>query len=112
MFEIESDVSIPPRRNNHLVGRGLKYPLDKMDVGDSFLVPVEPKANETTEQATSRLISNLNGAANRYRKTQDPGFAATVRAVEDGVRLWRVEPRPAKRKASSEPNEDQTELSL
>ena len=74
MIEIQSNLPVPARQ-----GRPVKYPLDKMQVGDSFFV------------ATS-VRSALSGSINRCRKKV--GYRFTVRIVEEngvkGLRIWRI----------------------
>lgn len=69
-YTIEKKVPLPELRSDH------KYPFSKMTVGDSFL----------WEGKTSTKISV---ASNYYRKKL--GFRFTIRAVEGGFRIWRVE---------------------
>jgi hypothetical protein len=74
MIEIQNNLPIPPRR-----GRPVKYPLDLMQVGDSFFV-------------ATQVRSTLSNSINRCRKKLGSSF--TVRTVEEngvrGLRVWRV----------------------
>jgi hypothetical protein len=70
-FEIRHDVPLPRS----------KYPLSKMEVGDSFVVPL----NGDTPK---RVRSKLSSAAGQYKNRHGSRF--TVRAVEGGVAVWRV----------------------
>jgi hypothetical protein len=54
-----------------------KFPFERMDVGDSFLVP----------QDISR--STVNVAATRYGEKWRMKF--TVRKTPEGLRCWRIE---------------------
>lgn len=85
MFTIEKGIPCPA-----LQPRGVtsKYPFDKMEVGDSFFVPVSPKEGEAVEHALSRLRSNIEG--NKRRVVKMTGHTITVRIVEGGVRVWRT----------------------
>jgi hypothetical protein len=54
-----------------------KYPFDKMEVGDSFLVPAHiPRTTATA-------------AATRYGKSL--GMKFSFRITPEGLRCWRVE---------------------
>ena len=56
--------------------RTTRYPWPKMGMGDSFFAP---------DRTTAQLIM----AANFYRK-DNPGFRVTCRAIDGGVRVWRI----------------------
>ena len=75
MFEVESDITIPPHR-----GRPTLYPWANMNVGDSFFVPDVPgrKRNRGISAANNRAF--------------DPKIKEkyATRSVEGGVRIWRV----------------------
>ena len=68
MFKIEKDVPVPTRYSN-------QYPLDDMEVGDSFFAP-------------NRTSSDLSTPIVRARKL---GKKFTCRTKDGGVRVWRVE---------------------
>ena len=62
-----------------------KYPLDEMEVGDSFFVP-HPDAKKARQNALARN-------AGQYRKPpKHTPFQRhfVTRTVEGGVRIWRV----------------------
>ncbi len=78
-YRIEKN--IPPPEDS----RGLqKYPFKKMEIGDSFFVPAG-KAKSVRQQVQY------------YQKRSAEPVRFTVRQVEGGVRVWRVEPRPGKK---------------
>jgi hypothetical protein len=72
MLKIDHKVPIPP-----LVRKQgpAKYPWTEMKVSDSFLVP-------------NGKITSLRASASRAGATYKRKFA--VRAVDGGVRIWRV----------------------
>lgn len=72
MFEIEKGIAKPENT-------GL-YPLSKMEVGDSFLVPCEKKDN-------AKIRGRLASACIR-KSIRDKKFS--VRAVDGGLRCWRI----------------------
>lgn len=102
MFEIE-DVAVTPSRRGS-AGRAMKYPFDKLEVGQSFRVPCEE--GQTPEELLKKLQSNIAGAKDKFSeehptetKTNRSGetvpvkvytrnFAATIDG--DGVRVGRV----------------------
>lgn len=71
-IEIEKGVPIPDK-----AGRKVKYPLDDMDVGDSFFVP----------DADHQDISPVIAARRRARKWTRQ---FTTRREDDGIRVWRT----------------------
>lgn len=74
MFQIESGVSIPSR-----VSSKRKYPLDKMEVGDSFDVG----------EADPKTKSRIGSAVYSYGKKHNAHFS--IRQTENGrLRVWRV----------------------
>ena len=84
MYQIETNVPIPPRRAG--VGRAPKYPFATMKVGDSFFVQCDPKSIEQRRvvgaMRHSQRTLNLKFVS-RYITAQSP--------EESGVRVWRVE---------------------
>ena len=78
MYEIEKNVPLP--------GVVSRYPLDKMQVGDSFLIPAESACDGNW---TAREQSRVATAVRAVRET-NPGFKYLTRATEDGLRVWRT----------------------
>ena len=70
MYEIEKDVLIPSQRF-----AAKNYPLDKMEVGDSFVVPQEKGGS-------------VQWAIQRYCLLHDCKFL--TRKDPKGRRIWRV----------------------
>lgn len=76
-FKIEKNIPVPEKRGP---GRSLLYPLDKMDIGDSFI------AGEYTRKGMAKTWSILNG----YRRRHALKFVC--QKTDDGfIRVWRVE---------------------
>ncbi len=73
MYEIQRDVPVLSRR---------KYPVDNLNVGDSFYVPF---SDLPQHKNGSRSIRS---AAHRYSKETGRKFRVSI--VENGVRVWRV----------------------
>lgn len=71
-MRVDKNIPIPPIN----IKRGSKYPWEEMGVGDSMLF-VGMRVNGVCPQATK--------AGRRL------GWKFTVRKVENGVRVWRVE---------------------
>lgn len=69
MFQIEKNVSIPARRN--------KYPWQHMDVGDSFVVPMEKKAS-------------VKVAAVNWGKRHAACFSSREDKERGELRVWRI----------------------
>lgn len=72
-FSVEKGKPLPayPRR---------RYPFDRMEVGDSFWVPVGDNSERTK--------SNLNGSARAFGRRKGQKFS--IRRDEDGFRVWRI----------------------
>jgi hypothetical protein len=88
-YEIEHGIPVPPLRSGS--GIGEKMPLGKMELGDSFLVPIHMSNGDARQ-----LRNRLNGVVGYYSKKSGKRFA--VRSVDGGVRVWRVEDRPVQRR--------------
>lgn len=73
MLEVESTVNIPQGTGR---GRPSVYPFERMDVGDSFLVPSD-------RGMKARL------AASAWKRNHS-GWDYTSRQDVDGVRIWRT----------------------
>jgi hypothetical protein len=80
---IEKGIPIPPRRRVTPAGNA---DFDKLEVGDSFAVPVpeEYRHKPTIWAGTNRLRT----AAHQYGKRHGRTF--TVRCVDGAIRIWRV----------------------
>ena len=80
MFQIERDIPIPPRavrKSSSL------YPFEDMQVGDSFLVPLN---GAKVELVRGRIQNQLT----RFRKA-DSAKKFSMRVIEGGIRVWRIE---------------------
>lgn len=79
-YKLEDGVPIPER------GRppkgAPKYPFEKMEVGQSFFVPVDVAHIPTYRD-------RIRGAA-FYYATKHPGKTFSTHVVEGGIRVWRT----------------------
>jgi hypothetical protein len=83
-FKIEKGVPLPlPRRPRRLA----KYPFANLQVGDSFLVPGFSKNGQ------------ISGSLANWAKAH-PEWRFATRKVEGGLRVWRIEDRPALKDAA------------
>lgn len=73
-YVIEKGVALPKGKRAE---KSTKYPFKSMEVGDSFLVP------DGTNVVSLRAHASASGRA--------LGRRFSVRLVEQGVRIWRVE---------------------
>ena len=71
-FKVEKGIPFPRVR--------LRYPFREMKVGDSFFMPC---ADEEKRRIARRLSSTTSNPKN--------GGRFTVRRVEGGVRVWKIE---------------------
>jgi len=74
-YKIEKEIKRPKP------GTCRKYPFNKMEVGDSFII------GEYTREAMCRC----SNAARNWAKKVENGYRFSVRKTEDGnVRIWRI----------------------
>lgn len=59
-----------------------KFPLNQMQVGDSFLIPCDVKDKKAVDSWRRKLLT--------AKKRMDGGKWATA-VVSDGLRVWRTE---------------------
>lgn len=92
---IEDGIPIPERDGPYSPGRKVKYPFDKLGVGQSFFVPCRDGQNP------NRLSSILSGAVNGWRLRQRLSWQWAYRMEQReeggriGVRLWRIPDKAA-----------------
>ena len=79
-YLIESGIEIPNSRGNTKGGQ--RYPFERMEVGDSFLI----KPNGTPKR---QLQVRVCAAWTRHASRKN-GKRFTSRSVEGGVRVWRI----------------------
>ena len=82
VFQIEKNIPIPPNKAGER-GRPCKYPLDKMVVGDSFLV----EKVHTRARANSLATSIRTATKNREMKAK---FSVRKDVSVGAIRVWRV----------------------
>lgn len=78
MIEIDKNIPVPEAARR---GRPPKYPLAKMEVGDSFFLKTtgDPKKDQN-RQSTLRT------------RARGMGILLSIRSGEGGHRVWRVAP--------------------
>ncbi len=79
-FKIEKGI-IPPRRSR---GPLSEYPLDEMEVNDSFKVNVEK------EETSKAVVGRIGAAISYYRRKINPNKKFTCRTIDNYVRCWRI----------------------
>ena len=70
MFEIEKNVPLIAKK---------AYPLDEMEIGDSFVVPVDG----------DKKISYVRAQIHNFKKKR-PGMEVSTRKEDLGLRVWLV----------------------
>lgn len=80
-FKIEKNVEQPKPQS----GRGLKYPFHKMEVSDSFFIPV------AEEKSKVKIGNSIRAAARNASLRHKNTHRFSYRKVEGGVRVWRIE---------------------
>ena len=86
MFMIETGIEMPPRVYTGAGGAAKKYPFPEMEVGDSFYFPAKGNSKVAKRRAVGRMTASAAGWSKKL-----PGRKWSVRTVEGGVRVWRVE---------------------
>jgi hypothetical protein len=79
-FMIEEDVPLPKRQGGRT---GSKYPFAVLETGQSFMVP------DDAEKAVN--VGTLRSALGAFNKRNPGSGKFSVRKVEGGVRVWRME---------------------
>lgn len=77
MIQIDKNIEIPKSERKPYKRRESKYPFDKMEIGDSFLVPA------------GMNFLNLRQAIMRRKKTT-PEEKYKTRQTKEGRRVWRI----------------------
>lgn len=81
---IEKGVPVPPKKV-----RRCQYPLDEMNVGDSFAIPISHDI-----VPAKRLRSNMHNSITRYRNRVSYKSEFITRTVFEGgklkLRVWRT----------------------
>lgn len=81
-FKIEKNIEMP-KRAGRPEKTNRRFPFDKMEVGDSFLVPSdEPKVS-------TKFLSGITSAVYQFKK-MNKSRNFSCRRVEGGVRVWRT----------------------
>ena len=81
VFKVDKDIKMPPRWQDG--GYTGIYPFNKMDVGDSFMVPAQ--------SGNLRQQKRICAAAIWYcKRFNGKKFKFSVRAVSEGFRCWRI----------------------
>ena len=84
MIHIEKDVPPPERKT----GRPPKYPFMKMEVGDSFTLPL---AGTLTNKGSDTVTQRLRSATENHTKKYGRKFMLRTLKDEGVVRCWRIE---------------------
>lgn len=69
MYDIEKDVPVKKRGD-------AKYPLEKLEVNDSFLIPLKD-LEDNTQQSVLTIAKQKN-------------INITTRKTDQGLRVWRI----------------------
>ena len=83
-IKIEKNIPVPVSytKNN------LKYPFDKMEVGDSFFIPFKEEDTLEEKRKITNAVSSSSFTYKRSKKLNNLGFA--TRMTKEGVRCWRT----------------------
>lgn len=83
MFAVRKNVPLPERASTAPNGTPKKYPFAAMDVGDSFVVPINDNPAKAVRQRIAASIQNHRRTAGRDRKF-------SVRLLDNELGVWRV----------------------
>lgn len=83
MFEIEKDVPVPNGRSGPKLA---KFPLAKMEIGESFLIPYKTSAirgvaKQVPQAGINIKAANTEHAPKRFKKSR----------TDKGIRVHRIE---------------------
>ena len=79
-FEIDSEV---PLTKSARSPKGLKYPIDLLEIGQSF--HVAPDDGEDVDTLARRMAAQVSAANNRFKAVKQPVEYETVKKKVDGV---------------------------
>lgn len=85
-YEVISDVPLPAIYRD----TRKKYPFNKMDVGDSFAIPVTVGEDGDVEKAITKATASVRISSRRWALRHKPEWRFVVRRAEDELRCWRV----------------------
>lgn len=77
-YAIEKGLPIP----DTMTQRATKYPFAKMEVGDSFFIPL-------TTQPKASARSSLYMSIRAFNKANNKDFEVITRIIDNGMRVWR-----------------------
>lgn len=76
-IEVENGIPLPPRCG----GKRKKYPVEDLEIGQSFLVPMQ---NPQDAEMQNSIRSHINKTASRA------SIKISTRVVPEGLRIWRT----------------------
>ena len=82
-FPIESGVPVAPHAGRRLAA--IQYPFAALEVGQSFFIPADQLEERRT---TARIVNRRLFAFLKKNPNKQLKFA--TRAVDGGVRVWRI----------------------
>jgi len=82
-FTVDKGIPLPPDCRNG--GRAPKYPFGTMEIGDSFFIAVTVQNRFSKQRVGSKITANA-----AHYKRHNPKFKIAYRAVEGGIRIWRI----------------------
>lgn len=82
-FKIEDAVPIPA---SYRTGRPETFPWRKLEIGESFFIPSE----WVDEKGEARKMTSKGAAKRAHDAFTRTGRKFSTRAVDGGIRIWRV----------------------
>jgi hypothetical protein len=79
-IKIEKNIQIPKSKG---AGAPLKYPFNKLNIGDSFFIPFN-------KDSKLNLGNSLRISAILWAKRNNPKIRFTTRSSNGGIRIWRI----------------------
>lgn len=88
-FKIFTDKPLPPLKRK-LTPR---YPFEELEIGHSFLVPIEFSKNDTERRRQLRKWrSSINHSLRMFNKRaeREHSLKITTRQIDEGLMVWRI----------------------
>lgn len=77
-YKIEKNIPIVRARKAFT-----RFPLDEMEVGDSFYIPLSDQKKESA-------MASIYSAANSFNRSHKAKIKVSTRSEADGLRVWRI----------------------
>ena len=87
-IKIETGIEVPPSAKGSGGGRSSKYPLDDLEVGQSFAIPLT--GERLKQNGADRARVRLSVSIAYFQRTTGKKFTTRLLKDEGVVRCWRI----------------------